>query len=109
MAALVRIAPNFRAVFAAHVAFQLMDRRRFLSADDVKRDGLMCIAAEALHFEIEVTSVKGIARRRGRLRRTLKSEHSLVPSVAGKPVSLLPDLRRVFCGSSDRCAVDRFP
>ena len=35
MAALVRITPNLRAVLAAHVALQLMDRRCLRSAHDV--------------------------------------------------------------------------
>ena len=64
MAALVQIAANFRAIFAAHVAFQLMDRRRLRPPHDIERDRLMRIEAEALHFEIEVTGVERIAERR---------------------------------------------
>jgi hypothetical protein len=41
MAALVRIAPDLRAVVAPHVPFQLMNRRGLRPADDVERDGLM--------------------------------------------------------------------
>jgi hypothetical protein len=37
------------AVFAAHVAFQLMDRRRFLAANAIQRDGLMRIV-QPRHF-----------------------------------------------------------
>ncbi len=63
MAALVRIAANVRAVFAPHVSLQLMDRRRLRPPHDVERDGLMRIAAEAFHFEIEVTRVEPQQRR----------------------------------------------
>src|SRR6476660_3449463 len=52
MAALVRIAPDFGALAAAHVALQLMDRRRLRSPHDVERDGLVRVAAKAFHFEI---------------------------------------------------------
>ena len=47
MAALVGIPPNLRTVPAAHVAFQLMDRRGLWSPHDVERDGLVRVAAEA--------------------------------------------------------------
>ena len=50
--ALVRIAPDFGALAAAHVAFQFMDRRCLRSPHDVERDGLMRVAAKAFHFEI---------------------------------------------------------
>ncbi len=49
----------------------------------------MRIAAEALHFEIEVTGVECIAERGGRLRRSLKSEHPFVPRFAGEPIGFL--------------------
>ena len=64
MAALVRIAPNLRAVLAAHVALQFMDRRRLRSAHDVERDGLVRVAAKAFHFEIAVPGVDRVAERR---------------------------------------------
>ena len=66
MAALVGIAAHPRAVLATHVAFQFMDRRGLRSPHDVQRHGLMRVAAEAADFEIEVTSIEGIAERRRR-------------------------------------------
>jgi hypothetical protein len=84
MAPLVRIAANFRTVLAPHVSLQLMDWRRLRPTNDIQRDGLMHIAAEALHFEIEVTGVERIAERRGRLRRSKKAEDAFIPRFAGK-------------------------
>ena len=55
MAALVGIAPDLRAVLAAHVAFQFMDRRCLRSPHDVEGDGLMRVAAKASDFEIADT------------------------------------------------------
>ena len=66
MAALVWIAPELGAVLAAHVSLQLVDRRRLRPPDVIQRDGLMRIAAETLHFEIEVTGVERIAEGRRR-------------------------------------------
>jgi hypothetical protein len=91
-AALVRITPNLRAVLAAHVALQLMDRRCLRSAHDVDGNSLIRVAAKAFHFEVAVTSVESIAERRRRLRRPLKTEHSFVPRLDGKPVGGLPRL-----------------
>jgi hypothetical protein len=45
MAALVRIAPDFGALAAAHVAFQFMDRHCFRSPHDVEGNGLVGVAA----------------------------------------------------------------
>lgn len=63
MAALVRIAPDLRAVLAPHVSLQLMDQRRLRPADDIQSDGLMGIAAEAPNFEIAVARVQRVAQR----------------------------------------------
>jgi hypothetical protein len=62
MAALVRTAANLRAILAAHVPFQLLDRRRLGSAHNVQGDGVVYIAAEAADFEIEESSVEGVAK-----------------------------------------------
>jgi len=59
MAALILIAPNFRAIFAAHVAFQLMDRRRLRPPDNIERDPLMRVAAKTPHFEVAVQADAG--------------------------------------------------
>jgi hypothetical protein len=61
MAALVRPAANLRTILAAHVPFQLMDRRCFWPADDIERDGLMRVAAEAFHFKIAVAGIESVA------------------------------------------------
>ena len=63
MAALEGIAPNLRTVLAAHVTLKFMDRRGLRSPHDVQGHGLMRVAAEASDFEIEVTSIEGIAER----------------------------------------------
>jgi hypothetical protein len=89
MAALVWISTNLGAVLAAHVALQLMDRRRLGPTNDVKGDALMGIATEAPDFEIAITSIECVAERRRRLGRSLVTEHTLVPGFTGEPISLL--------------------
>jgi len=69
----------------------------------------MRVATEAFHFEIEVTGIKGVAQRWGGLRRSLKAEHPLVPSLAGQTVGGLARLSCLFCGSPNRRAVNGFP
>jgi hypothetical protein len=64
MAALERIAPDGRAVLAAHIALKFMDRSRFRSAEDVQRNGLMGIAAQTLHLQIAVSGIEGITQSR---------------------------------------------
>jgi hypothetical protein len=61
MAAFVVIAAYLRAVLAAHVAFQLTDRRCLRSPHHVEGHGLVRAAAEAFHFEIAVSGVEGVA------------------------------------------------
>jgi hypothetical protein len=56
MALLVGIAAHLRAVLAAHVALQLMDRRALRSPPDVQRDGLIGVAA--MDFQIAVPSIE---------------------------------------------------
>jgi hypothetical protein len=46
VAALVRISPHLRAVAAAHVAFEFMDRRCLRSPHDVEGNGLVGVAAK---------------------------------------------------------------
>lgn len=60
MAALVWIAANLRAVLAAHVAFEFMDRRCLRSPHDVEGHGLMRLAAEAADFKIKISRVNGV-------------------------------------------------
>ena len=66
-----------------------MDRRGLWPPHDVERNGLMGVAAEAPHFEIEVAGIESIAERRRRLRRAAIAEHALVPRFAGKAVGFL--------------------
>lgn len=66
MAALVGISTDLRTVPAAHIAFQLVNRRCFRPADDVQRHGLMGVAAKAFDFEIGEAGVEVVAQdRRG--------------------------------------------
>jgi hypothetical protein len=109
MASLEGIAPNFGALAAPHVAFQFMDRRCLRSPHDVEGNGLMRVAAKAFDFEITIARIDRIAQRWGWLRRPLKAEHALVPSLYGEPVGSLACLRCLFCSSPRRRTVDVFP
>src|SRR5438552_2744095 len=84
MTSLVRIAANLRAVLAPHVAFQFMDWRRLRPTHDIQRDRLVRLAAKAFDFEIEITSVEGVAECWRRLSGSLKAKHALVPGLAGE-------------------------
>jgi hypothetical protein len=61
VAALVRIAANLRAVLAAHVTFQFVDRRRLRSAHDIQRHRLVRVATEAADLKVEISSVQSVA------------------------------------------------
>jgi hypothetical protein len=78
MAPLVRIASHLRAIFAAHVAFEFVDRRRRLrTPHDVERDRLVRVATEASDFEIAVPGIDRIAQRRRRCADPLKASMHL--------------------------------
>jgi len=66
-----------------------VDRHGLWPSHDVERNGLVRVAAEAAHFEIEVASIEGIAERGRWLRRATIAQHSLVPRFAGKVVGFL--------------------
>jgi hypothetical protein len=51
MAPLVRIAPNFGALAAPHVAFQFVDRRCLRSPHDVEGNGLVGVAAKGISLQ----------------------------------------------------------
>jgi hypothetical protein len=72
MASLVSIAPDFRTLAAAHVAFQFMDRRHLRSPHDVEGNGLVRVAAKAFHFEVAVPGIERVTERGLWLRRTLR-------------------------------------
>jgi hypothetical protein len=57
MAPLVRIAAHLRTILAAHVPLKLVDRCYLRPANHIERNGLVCVATEAPHFEIEVRRV----------------------------------------------------
>src|SRR5258708_39189549 len=57
MAPLVGVATDLRAILAAHVSFQFVDRRRLRPAHDVQGDGLVSIATEASDFKNSVAGV----------------------------------------------------
>jgi hypothetical protein len=61
MAALERIASEGRAVPASHIALKLVDRGGLGSADDIQRDGLVCIAAKAPNLQIAIPRVERVA------------------------------------------------
>jgi hypothetical protein len=61
MAPPVRITSNLRTVPTPHVALELVDRRRFGSADDIERYGLAGIAAKAADFKVAVASIQRVA------------------------------------------------
>src|SRR5262245_17322288 len=105
MASLVRIPAHLRAVAAAHVAFELMDRRRLRSAHDVERNGLVGVAAEAPDLQIAVTGIERVTERRRGLRGAFEAKHALIPGLAGEPVGFLARLGCPLCCRPDRCAV----
>jgi hypothetical protein len=98
MAALVGIAAHLGAVLAPHVAFEFMDRGCLRSPHDVEGDGLVRVAAEALHFEVDEPRIARIAQRRRWLRRPLKAEHALIPTASRSAVLRAPVARSAAAG-----------
>jgi hypothetical protein len=64
MAALIGITAHLRAVLAAHVTLQLMDRRCLRAAHNVEGNRLMGIAAEAADFKIQVACIERVTQGR---------------------------------------------
>ena len=52
----------------------------------------MRVAAQALHFKIAKPGVDRVAQRGRWLRRPLKAEHALVPSLTREPIGFLAGL-----------------
>ena len=100
MAALVRIAPDLRAVFAPHVPLQFMDRRCLWRAHDVQGIGLVGVAAKAAQFEVAVLGIECVTGRRPPLRRAWEPSMRL-RSTPQQRTSKLPGLqarhKRVWC------------
>ena len=105
MAALIRIAPHLRAVLAAHVSLKFVDRRVLRSPNDIKRDGLMGVAAEAPDLKIEVTRVERVTQGRGGLCRSPLRKHVLGPGFACQLVSFPARFRRALGRYADGGAV----
>jgi len=68
----------------------------FWPPHDIQRDRLMRVASKAFDFEIEITSVEGVAEGRGGLSRSLKAEHALVPGPTSEPIGFLARLGRAL-------------
>jgi hypothetical protein len=88
VAALVGIAPNLRAILAAHIALELEDRRFLGPADRVQRDGLVGVSAVATNLEVAVARVEGVPHRWRGLGRPAISQHAVNPSDIGQPVGV---------------------
>jgi hypothetical protein len=106
MAALKGIPSDLRAILAAHVALELVDRRRLQSTHNVESHGLMRVAAQAADLEIAIPRVQRVAEGGGRLRRSLVAKHPLVPRLAGELVGLLARLTGALGRRADRRAID---
>jgi hypothetical protein len=90
-----------RAILAAHVPFQFVDRRALRPTHDIQRHGLVSVAAKASDFEIGEPGVDRIAERGRWLRRTLKAEHVLVPGLNGEPIGFSARFLRPLCRRPD--------
>src|SRR5690349_16270606 len=106
MAPLVRIPSYLTAILTAHVPLKLMNRRSLWTAYYIERDGLVGITAEASNLKIAVARVKGIAKRRGRLGRSLVAKHPIIPRLTGQPVGLLASFFGSLRRHSDHGAVE---
>jgi hypothetical protein len=107
MTALIRVAPNLRAIPATHVSLQFVDRRRLGPTDDIRRHRLVGITAKAPDFEIVVARVECVAQRRRGLGWPLVTKHPLVPG-AGQLVSLYACCDGAFRGMTDRTSINTF-
>ena len=56
--AVPRVPAQLRAILAPHVTFKLVYRRCLWTPNNVERNRLACVAPEASHLKIEVTSVQ---------------------------------------------------
>jgi hypothetical protein len=108
MTALERIAANLRAILAAHVALQFVDRCRLWSADHIEGHCLMRVAAETANLKIEIPGIERVTQGWRWLRWTLVAKHTLVPGFAGQSVRFLPRLFRAFGRCADRTPTDLF-
>jgi hypothetical protein len=80
--ALIRVAPNLRAVFAAHVVFEFMSWGHLRSANDIQGDCLMRVTAETPDLKVQISCVERVSQRRRRLGRPFIPKHALIPRLA---------------------------
>jgi hypothetical protein len=104
--ALVGIAANLRAVPAAHVTFQFVDRRRLRPAHDIQRHRLVRVAPEAADLKVKIARVQSVAEAGRGLSGSFESEHALVPGDTRQPVSFLPSLGRALRRMPNRTPVN---
>jgi hypothetical protein len=57
MTPLVGVAANLRAILAAHVPLQFVDRRRLWPADNIQRYRLVGVAAKAANLKVKISGV----------------------------------------------------
>jgi hypothetical protein len=105
MAALERIAANLRAILAAHVPLELVDRRCFRPPHDRQCHSLM-VSQPRQRTSIAVSGIEGGAETRRWLSRSFETQHTLVPGDTRYTVSFLPSLGRALRRMPDRTAID---
>ena len=105
MAALERIAANLRAILAAHVPLELVDRRCLRPPHDRQCHSLM-VSQPRQRTSIAVSGIEGVAETRRWLSRSFETQHTLVPGDTRYTVSFLPSLGRALRRMPDRTAID---
>ena len=96
--------PHLRAMLAAHVALQFVDRRRLKSAHNIERDRLVSVTAQATDLKITVAGIESITQRRRRLRWSLVTQHPTIPRLAREPIGFLACLLGTFGRHADGLA-----
>jgi len=87
---------SLRALVAAHVTLELVNRGRLRLPDDVERDRLMRVAAETLHLEVTVSCVQRVAESWRGLGRALEAQHARIPGLAGQAIGILAGVPRAL-------------
>jgi len=78
-----------------------VDGRGLRPPNDIERDGLVGVAAEAADFKIGVSRIERVAERGRRLRWPLEGEHALAPRLARQLVGLPARFSRALSRYSD--------
>jgi len=76
------------------------------SRGHIERNGLVRVATEAPHFEIEVARVQRVSQCRRRLRWPTEAEHALVLCVTGQPIGFFACLLGALCCRTNGRAID---